>query len=608
MWKDCETNIDYLDFEYLTKVLIDIVNNDKLSPSSIGLYGNWGCGKSSLMEICINELSKNENILCIKFNGWLFESYENAKTALLGTILDKIQEKKTLSASALGVITNLYHNVDKLELASKGLKHGVDFLLTGGLGTIADLTLTSLIPKIKDKAGLIESKDIQEMLKENLENKKVRESLQNFQKNFSELLKETNITKLVVFIDELDRCNTNTILETLEAIRLFIFTNNTSFIIGADERHVTYAVRSKFKNIEGNQLDIGKEYLEKMIQYPIRIPQLSRKDVELYIMCLLFENELNNEEFNKVLSFINEEKKKNFIEFEFTFESLNLSLPLLANKLKDVISLSKQISSVLATGLNGNPRHCKRFLNSLFMRENMAKHKQAKIDRKILAKLMLLEYFKMDFFKKLAKLQSENNGKPLELTLIEENKWNEVEEFKLWKEDLWLLDWIKVEPILSNIDLRPYFYFSRESLASQLNLSEYSLSPISKEILDLLFGGSDIQIKNALKLSSDVNNSEANIILENLINKITTDSEDKIPISLLKSLLAWGESNNLLYTGVINCLKEISGSKVTFAIMPRLKGFMDKTSKNAEIIEILRKWKEENNNLTSSINKNFEGI
>lgn len=70
----------------------------------------------------------------------------------------------------------------------------------------------------------------------------------------------------------MDRCREDTILDTLEAMKLFMFTGKVAFVIGADERHISYVVKSKFKDIEGIQIDIGKEYLEKLVQYPIHMP------------------------------------------------------------------------------------------------------------------------------------------------------------------------------------------------------------------------------------------------------------------------------------------------------------------------------------------------
>ena len=603
MWKDSETKIDFLDFDYLTKTVIDIVKDKNLSPSSIGVYGNWGCGKSSLMQMCIKELSKNNDILCIKFNGWLFEGYEDAKTALLGTILDKINKKKSPTGKAKEILKRLYKNTDKLKLASMGLKYGVDFFATGGIGTIANITINSVLSKIKDKADDIKEEDINKVLKEELKSEELRKNIKTFQKDFIDLLNETKIKKLVVFVDELDRCSPDTILDTLEAIRLFLFTQNTSFIIGADERHVIYSVKKKYSEIDGNQIDIGKEYLEKMIQYPIRIPQLSRKEVEFYILCLFFQNELNDDDFKKFLNFIEVSKKADFIEFELSFDNLKKDLPDIAEESRETISLAKQLSSVLSIGLNGNPRHCKRFLNSLSMREKMGEYRTVNLNRKVLAKLMLLEYFKSDFFKKLSVIQSSEKGKPAELQLIEKNEWDDVKELKLWKDDQWVVDWIELEPKLTDIDLRPYFYFSRESLSSQLNLGQVRLSPIAEKALTDLLSGADSQRNSALKSATSINYSEANIILEKLSDKIL--SESKVDNKIFRSLLEWGANIESLHTATISCLNEITGNKLNFAVIPRVKAFMNKTTKEQEIKKIAIRWVDENGSLKKAVEKDF---
>lgn len=59
----------------------------------------------------------------------------------------------------------------------------------------------------------------------------------------------SKVENVVVFIDELDRCQPDTILEVFEAMRLFLFVEGTSFIIGADERLIQYAIKSKYPQI-----------------------------------------------------------------------------------------------------------------------------------------------------------------------------------------------------------------------------------------------------------------------------------------------------------------------------------------------------------------------
>lgn len=115
--------------------------------------------------------------------------------------------------------------------------------------------------------------------------------------------------------------------------------------------------------------------MEKIVQYPVRIPRLSTPEVELYISLLFMEKDLSKEEFKKTIEFINDKKTKNFFDFQLDYGLLKGFDEEITDKVKLSLEISKQLSSVLASGLNGNPRHCKRFLNSMEMRLNMAKYK-----------------------------------------------------------------------------------------------------------------------------------------------------------------------------------------------------------------------------------------
>ena len=98
MWKDSETNIDYLNFNYLVEVITELVTDNDITPSTIGVYGDWGSGKSSIMKMVEEKIEsqKDKSVIFVHFNGWLFEGYEDAKTALCGAILDAVQEYVTI--------------------------------------------------------------------------------------------------------------------------------------------------------------------------------------------------------------------------------------------------------------------------------------------------------------------------------------------------------------------------------------------------------------------------------------------------------------------------------------------------------------------------------
>ena len=310
----------------------------------------------------------------------------------------------------------------------------------------------------------------------------------------------------------------------MEAIKLFLFDGKVAFVIGADERHISYAVKSKFKDIEGIQIDIGKEYLEKLIQYPIRIPRLNADEVEIYISCLLLQSELKTEDFQKVLTWIIDEKQKDFENFKMnSVSNLFKDDPCLQTEIVESISVANQLAFVLSNGLHGNPRQCKRFLNSMDMRIQMASYKNKTLNRKILAKIMMLEYIKPRIFNKIAEMAT-NNTLSTELSLFENGTPEKADELIIWREDNWFLDWCKIVPNLSDENLNTYFYFTRTSLDEKISRISSVLSPAGKNVLDLLMSKSDVKIKQAIEESKNLSDNDAASILEAMNSSMLTET------------------------------------------------------------------------------------
>lgn len=456
MWKDSETEIDYLNFDYIVDAVTKIVLDEELSPSSIGLYGDWGSGKSSLMKMIERKLTQDEDnsILCVRFNGWLFEGYEDAKTALCGTILEKIHEERKLPDEIKDKVKKLWDKVDIQKILGKGIRYGLDYLLAGGVLGLTEISISQITKALKSKADNVSEEEITDILRSFKTEDNIRKDIKNFQKEFADILKETKIKHLVVFVDELDRCTPETILDVIEAIRLFLFAKGTSFVIGADQRLIEYAIRTKYRDVIGNNLDIGKEYMEKVIQYPINIPALDEMEVEHYITCLLLEKKLEKEDFNKILEYIRSIKPYE----EFTYSSFEAKDKELADKCREALYLSGQISSVLAKQINGNPRQCKRFLNTLFMRLDMAKSRNIPLKQNVMAKLMLIEYFCNPFY--MLVMDGKNKE---DFAKFENGKFEGI--FKDYSNDEWILEWNKIQCKLSKEDLRDYYYYSNSRFA-----------------------------------------------------------------------------------------------------------------------------------------------
>ena len=531
MWPDKETEIDYLNFGYMVDLVVDIATNRDLSPSTIGLYGDWGSGKSSLMKLAQKKIEekypKNEKkkdtvkTLCIEFNGWLFEGYEDTKTSLCGAILDALADEKRFSKKVTDYAKELIKKIDINKILGKGVKYGLDLFLSGGIGILTDLSLRSLLSTIKSNAGEVQAKDIEEILSMLKKNDKTRTEIKNFRNEFKDLLKKSKVENVVVFIDELDRCLPDTVLEVFEAMRLFLFVEGMSFVIGADERLIQYSIKSKYKEVPGNNLDIGKEYLEKVIQYPLYIPQLTRAEVNQYLACLLLKQTLSDEKFKEILGIVYTLTP----DQDFSMDLISDKAPDLTENCKQEMALARQISSVLAPSINGNPRQCKRFLNTLYMRLELAKTRNVTLDKNILAKLMLSEYFNPEFFKAVTKPENRELFKAFE----KGEELNDDNPFATWREKDWVKKWMQNGTRLDDEKLDKYVYFADvKNRYGKSNLDQ--LSPTARKCYEQLVDGTEMNRNLALKLVERLAPGEKTIIASEVFAVIENTSTMNVEV------------------------------------------------------------------------------
>ena len=563
MWKDSETIIDYLNFDYIIDAVVKLVLDEDLSPSSIGLYGDWGSGKSSLMKMVEQHLisMNDKSILCIRFNGWLFEGYEDAKTALCGTILESIHKKEGLSSQVKGKVRKLWNKVDVQKILGKGIRYGLDYFMTGGVLSLTDFTISQITNALKKNAENVTEEDIAKALRSLKTDNNIRKDIKNFHDEFEKILKETNIKHLVVFIDELDRCSPETILDIIEAMRLFLFAKGTSFVIGADQRLIEYAIKTKYKEVIGNNLDIGREYMEKVIQYPVNIPALDENEVEQYISCLLLEKDLDKDEFAEILQIIKGLKPLE----RFDYEYLNLKKAELANKCKKSLYLSGQISSVLAKQINGNPRQCKRFLNTLFMRLDMAKSRHIELKKNVMAKLMLIEYFAAPLYKLV--IDPNNKGDFAKF----ENGEDDVTLFKDYANNDWVKAWKGITCKISDENISDYYYFSNSRFTYNQSVG-LLLSPIGQLCLEKLMAKNETNRKEAEAFLKELSLMDRKHIANTLFEQLKM--EDKLDNDLFKSY-ALVICHNDMITEALLQIKSIPSDRYSQAQKIYLQNFAD---------------------------------
>lgn len=258
MWPDNETDRDLLGFQVHADLLRAVILDPTMLPTTIGVFGDWGGGKTSVLKMleqsleienCQDEAQKEEleHVACLYINGWLFEGYDDAKSALITSILEQLKEHKRFGPIVKDRVGELLASVDLMRLAKWSLRElavpVVSGVLTGGT-TLVPLLVDTVLKaggKAAQKAITEESKGKEEK-KPDGQSSDINSNVRTFREKFRKLLKDSNIRTLVVIIDDLDRCAPKRILENLEAIKLFLNVEGTAFVIGADPRIVRYAV------------------------------------------------------------------------------------------------------------------------------------------------------------------------------------------------------------------------------------------------------------------------------------------------------------------------------------------------------------------------------
>ncbi|MEW6657233.1 MAG: Qat anti-phage system ATPase QatA [Thermodesulfobacteriota bacterium] len=499
---DNETKVDLLNNEAIASTIVRLLRQRPESPVTIGVHGDWGAGKSSILEMISATLDQDKAVLCLKFNGWRFQGFEDAKIALIEGIVTGLVEARPLLSKAGAAVKDLFRRIDWLKVAKKA--GGLAFTALTGIPTFDQIktAMGMLENLVKDPADLVTKERMEAALKETkgllipaAESKNVPEEITAFRKAFDELLQKAEVEQLVVLIDDLDRCLPDTAIETLEAVRLFVFTCRTAFVVAADEAMIEYAVRKHFPNLPDTTgpLTYARNYLEKLIQVPFRIPALGETETRIYVTLLLVEAVLGetDPEFVALIAASREKLKRPWASGPLDAITVKQTLGAKAASVQEALTLSDQIGPILASGTRGNPRQIKRFLNTLVLRQHTAEARGFGTDVKlpVLAKLMLAERFLPAVFDQiasvaalapdglcsdLAALETEVRGPQVELETTEKvpegDQAAPTEVIKVVKSTLlneWLSSpvvctWAQVEPPVGSLDLRPYLFVTKD--------------------------------------------------------------------------------------------------------------------------------------------------
>lgn len=588
MWTDNETSLDLLGFRVHSDLIRSVVTDPNLLPVTLGVFADWGGGKTSLMKMLQDSLEPEhwkegsperqqcERIACLYFNGWLFEGYDDAKSAILSSVLTALGEHKRFGPKLRDGCVSLLKSVNWMRVAHLGLKHvalpAIAAFATGGASLVPSFigSMGSLLPwshssqqsgttpdqgKEKEKEGA--DVDWESLIKKD-DTPSGPLDVRTFREKFASLLKDSNIDSLVVLIDDLDRCSPERIIENLEAIKLFLNVERTAFVIGADPRIVRHAIAWKYKDNKDNRDGIEEEaptivtdYLEKLIQLPYRLPRLSPAEIETYMALLFCQSHLPADGFTKAVSACDSQRSANRFSV-FGYSAVNAALndkgqcPL-PDALDKALTFSAGAAPLITEGLKGNPRQVKRFLNAFVLRKKLAHVAQlTNIRDDVLVKLMILEYSQEKRFRQLYEWQAAQSGVPQQLSEFEKALAEPPTGEKTGLPDDWntppLHRWIKMEPALSGVDLRDYFWIARDHLQSSMS-GISMVPPVVRRIFEQLVSGSVPEKNTAAKSAKEFEESDRDTLFDLLDRNLKQHPTAKASYDAYRLLIEAGMSN-----------------------------------------------------------------
>lgn len=583
MWPDNETDRDFLNFTGVADTVAEIIVQAKGRPISIGISGAWGVGKSSMIRLVHRSMTQRSgkgggDFIFVEFNAWLYQGYDDARAALMEVIGEKLIEEAEKRKKGLEKAKEFVKRIRWFRLAKLAATSAAALFTgvppAGLVGELYDLGKTlsggevtaDAIGKADKVVGEVE--DTVSGLLAAKQKSSPPQEIHALRESFEATLKAMNVT-LVVLIDDLDRCLPETTISTLEAIRLFLFLKNTAFVIAADEGMIKYAVRRHFPDVTD---DLVINYFDKLIQLPIRVPPLGTQEVRAYMMLLYVENsDLDQNVKEQIRSSICKQLGQTWqgkrVDRAF-MQSLHDKFD---HELVGKFDTSDKLAHLMTTasGIMGNPRLIKRFLNALAIRMAISNAHGVGVDEAVLAKMLLFERIgDSKAYVELTRAVTESvDGKPGFLSEWEEraNAGKEIVLQAPWN-DPFVVEWLTLPPKISDRDMRGVLYVSREH--APLISPQDRLSSEAAELLTALLQHPEMAANLRSRLSN-IPRTEITVIMDRLLDRARQEQEWGAP-PILEACLVTAGADPPQGARVAAFLSDRPITQIKASIVPRI--------------------------------------
>ena len=572
MWADNETDKDFLNFSGVADTVAEIISQAEGRPISIGVSGAWGVGKSSMLKLIRSSLAKDEGgetskTVFVEFNAWLYQGYDDTRAALLEVIAKSLVQKAERQEGGAEKAKDLLGKVNWLRTAQLFAS-----LIPLGLGAVDSLPAAEATVKggnlVARMLGAVTAGGSTRRQDTAIEDLSPASAIHAVRDALEQTLSEMGV-KLVVLIDDLDRCLPRTTISTLEAIRLFLFMQDTAFVIAADETMIKHAVRRHFEGVDDA---VATNYFDKLIQVPIRVPPLGTQEVRAYMMLLFVENSsLPASDKERLRLAVCKRLADTWKGLRVDSSFIRDIQPDLPHQLVGQLDSSHRLAPVMASAsqIGGNPRLIKRFMNALSIRMSIARTHGVAVDEAVLAKMLLFERCAPPaaYNELTQRVNNDIEGKPrfLEAWEDETDNFGELVQEESWK-DPFILEWLTIAPRLAEIDLRGVLYVSREH--APLVSAEDRLSSEGVELLGAILEFPQGAVELGEKLVA-LPRLETSVIMDRLLEQARKEEVWGSP-PILDGIIALTTADPVQEKRLAAFLAERPPSQIQASIVPKI--------------------------------------
>jgi hypothetical protein len=399
LFDDNPAEQDLIGLESVAKTIADVLRDGRPDPLTIGVNSPWGGGKSTTLHLIEKNLADEESIVVVLIDPWEFVDSGDPRGTLISRVLDGIENEVTRRANVAPDEDGTRERL--LEVAREVGDKLNDLRRRISWSRVAQVALKSAITLSPDIPALVEA------FTPKAAPKPEAKGMKEFRGDFTALLQSiSDVKRVVVLVDDLDRCLPEDVLGAFEAIKLFLSVKGMAFVLAADDSFIRESLREALnRNGRGTLAD---RYTEKVIQLPFTLPRLSKGDATAYIATLLAYAE-TDEHIAHAIS-LKVAQRRAAGNAPYVIAGMHEGLPT-----DDHVRRAESIVNGMSSTQMETPRQIKRFLNNYAIRANVLTALIADFPETLLIKLWILEQNHLPRFLRLARLSEAERTELLEL-------------------------------------------------------------------------------------------------------------------------------------------------------------------------------------------------